>query len=82
MPIYDYSCSDCGKVSEILVHHTAEDVIRCPECGSSHVKKLPVAPYAIRNGSRAHGTTCCGRTERCDSPPCSKGDPCRRDRRM
>jgi hypothetical protein len=25
------------------------------------------------------GTTCCGRAERCETPPCSLDDTCRRD---
>lgn len=79
MPIYDYKCVDCGKVSEILVMHSNEGKIRCPECGSGNVVKLPTASYMIKTASRVPGTTCCGRTERCDSPPCSTGDTCRRD---
>jgi len=79
MPIYDYKCIDCGDVFEILVRQSGEKEIYCPECGSGNVVKLPTASYVIKIGAGVSGTTCCGRTERCDSPPCSSGDSCRRD---
>jgi len=79
MPIYDYKCIDCGTVSEILVRYSDEGEIHCPQCNSGNMVKLPTASYLIKTGTGAPGTTCCGRTERCDSPPCSTGNSCRRD---
>jgi putative FmdB family regulatory protein len=77
MPIYDYSCRECGKVSEILVR-TSEGEVRCPHCGSGDMGRLVSASYSIKMESADPGTTCCGRTERCETPPCSSGDVCRR----
>ncbi|HEY79245.1 MAG TPA: zinc ribbon domain-containing protein [Dehalococcoidia bacterium] len=77
MPIYDFRCLECGKVSEVFVRGS-EHVPRCPDCGSVNLKRLMSSSYAIRMGSQAADTTCCGRTERCDAPPCSTGDTCRR----
>jgi putative FmdB family regulatory protein len=79
MPIYDYKCRDCGKISEIFLRSLNESV-KCPECGSENMEKLISASYAIKmEGHYSPGTTCCGRTERCDSPPCSTGGVCRRE---
>ena len=78
MPIYDFRCQDCGKVSEILVRGADDGSIRCDECGSGNVEKLISSSYIMRMDAPRRGTTCCGSTERCDSPPCSSGDTCRR----
>jgi putative FmdB family regulatory protein len=78
MPIYDYRCNECGKISEILVRNLDGETIRCPGCGSDKLEKLVSASYLVRTESRAPGTTCCGRTERCEAPPCSTGDVCNR----
>jgi len=78
MPIYEYVCEACGKVSEFLVGvGQGEATISCKHCGSSHVKQqLSVSSFSMR-GSPA-GKTCCGKEERCDTPPCSTGRGCRR----
>lgn len=78
MPIYDYRCKECGRVSEVFVRNIEGGAIRCPHCGSEDVEKLFSASYIIRMGEAAPGTTCCGRDSRCDTPPCSTDDVCRR----
>ncbi len=77
MPIYDYSCRECGKVSEILVR-TSEGEVRCPHCGSGDLRQLVSASYTIRMGAASPGATCCGRADRCETAPCSSGDVCQR----
>lgn len=37
MPIYEYSCRDCGKDSEILVREGTE--ISCRSCGSANLDR-------------------------------------------
>lgn len=78
MPIYDFKCRECGKVSEILLRNNNETV-RCLNCGSSDLEKLVSASCVIKNYSSTYGATCCGRAERCEAPPCSTGNRCRRD---
>ena len=77
MPIYDFKCNKCGEVSEFL-DRGANQIPTCPECGSNDMEKLIPSSYSVRMGSHTSGTTCCGRDDRCDSPPCSKGNSCRR----
>jgi len=81
MPIYEYRCIQCGKVSEILFGVGPDnDSLVCQHCGSHDLEKiLSVSSFTFADSSRAPGTTCCGRDERCDSPPCSSGGACRRD---
>ncbi len=44
MPLYDYRCSDCDRVFELLVKLADQPV--CPECGCAMEKQvsLPAAP--------------------------------------
>ncbi|MGQ9688230.1 MAG: FmdB family zinc ribbon protein [Desulfobaccales bacterium] len=41
MPIYEYCCSACGKVSEFLILSlTSPFTPQCPRCGSMELKRL------------------------------------------
>mgnify|MGYP005846973525 CR=1 FL=1 len=78
MPIYEYRCTDCRHSWEVLLLGRTAEPTRCPSCGGDRVVKVPSAPYVAR-GTTGHGEhTCCGRAERCDSPPCSGGGGCQR----
>lgn len=81
MPIYEYRCNQCGEVSEILTGIGSDsDLPLCKNCGSTNLEKLMSASsFVSRDSTRASGTTCCGREERCDTPPCSGGGGCGRD---
>ena len=79
MPIYEYRCATCGGRVEVLVRSTSTAPV-CPECGSLLTDKLFSTPHILSGQShRQPGHTCCGRDERCDTPPCSAGGTCRRD---
>jgi len=81
MPIYEYRCEDCGKITEILLmRNDNNESIICKYCGSKRLKKLISAPASVIMGSSIRkGKTCCGRDERCDNPPCSSDGSCKRD---
>jgi len=80
MPIYEYRCESCGAVSEYLVVKENEGPIRCRQCGSSRMDRiLSASSFTLRSPERAPGRTCCGREERCDTPPCSGGGTCYRE---
>ncbi len=80
MPIYDYRCRDCGTVSEVLVRGEDSASARCASCGGENLERLLTASYTIRMESAGDGgQTCCGRNERCDTPPCSMGGGCHHD---
>ena len=78
MPIFDYKCQECGKVSEVFVNNADSRSITCHTCGSDKMERLISASYVLQTEIRVPGTTCCGRTERCEAPPCSVGDTCSR----
>jgi putative FmdB family regulatory protein len=39
MPIFEYKCSKCGFVNEVLVKSASSKGPACPECGEKKVKK-------------------------------------------
>jgi putative FmdB family regulatory protein len=82
MPIYEYRCENCGKVAEVLQKSFAQkEPSVCTNCGSTEMKKMISPPGFIAvGGSTPKGTTCCGREERCSTPPCSDDGVCGRDR--
>ena len=41
MPIYEYRCTQCGKISEFLVGIGSEDTeLKCRHCGSEELVKM------------------------------------------
>lgn len=76
MPIYDYRCAGCGQVTEVLVRSTAQAPSVCPSCGGA-LERMPSAPH-VHRGTPNPGHTCCGREERCEKPPCTSGQSCRK----
>lgn len=44
MPLYDFRCSACQTVSELLVKPSDAPV--CPQCGGSSLEKLIALPAA------------------------------------
>jgi len=77
MPIYDYACEDCGHRFELKHEMGGASDLKCPSCSSSSVSKQISMPGLIRTAVKPQGgQTCCGRTERCDKPPCSSGGQC------
>jgi len=51
MPIYEYRCLDCGKISEIFLRSPHSGSIECPICGSKNLERLLSASYAIKMGA-------------------------------
>ncbi len=48
MPLYDYSCQQCGQQSELLVSGNSQP--ECPHCGSSRLSKmLPIVAAPTRS---------------------------------
>lgn len=78
MPIYDYKCLVCGKVFELLTSCFGDSKTpACPDCGNRDLERMISAPALLKNATKS-GTTCCGREERCEKPPCSTDERCHR----
>ncbi len=89
MPTYEYMCESCGYKFEKFQKMTDNVLEVCPECGG-HIKRLFGKGAGIifkgsgfyetdyKRSAPSGGRTCCGRTERCDKPPCSDDGVCKR----
>ncbi len=70
MPIYEYECKDCGKISEVLVFGN-DEAVSCAFCNSSDLKKLMSAHSTVGSSDNRTGGTpagCCGMPNSCGSP--------------
>jgi putative FmdB family regulatory protein len=80
MPIYEYECCKCGVISEFFEGMTQEQPVRkCDACGSDDLTRIMPRGVQSRMGQvmgSQGGKTCCGREDRCDTPPCAKGAAC------
>jgi putative FmdB family regulatory protein len=66
MPLFDYLCLECGKVSEILVTASG-DKPQCKVCASGNLKKMLSAHSSLSGASMSKfpgpgDTACCGST--------------------
>lgn len=69
MPIYEYTCSQCGSDFELLVREGT--VIECPECGSKKAAKKMSAFSAQSGSSNDAPPPCFGGG--CDLGKCGSG---------
>jgi putative FmdB family regulatory protein len=60
MPIYEFSCLNCGKVFEKLVLKDEEiQELRCPYCNSKNIKKL-ISNFYSNKDSSLKSSSCSG----------------------
>jgi len=53
MPIFEYSCDDCGTKFEQLVRRSADaNTVRCPSCGRDHLT-TQYSTFAARSAAAA-----------------------------
>jgi len=79
MPIYEFRCGECGSEFESVRLPGREWTTTCPGCGSKRAEKLFSTFSTPRHPASGGGLTCCGREERCDSPPCGTNGSCNAD---
>ncbi len=72
MPIYEYRCSDCGKVTEVLVLGRSQQPA-CSHCGGTRVAKLVSAPNAVIKSGSSSGSSDMGS---CGGSTCGTGGCC------
>jgi putative FmdB family regulatory protein len=84
MPTYEYQCNTCGHQFEQEQAITSEPLTECPKCQGRISRLLSGGTGFILKGSghgessrgasdcsfEQTGTTCCGRSQRCETPSC------------
>ena len=56
MPIYEYRCSACGQLHEVLQKVTEPPLVECPSCGKAGMQKLLTAAGFQLKGSGWYAT--------------------------
>ncbi len=56
MPIYEYSCQDCGNEFELLIR--GQEQAACPTCGKAHLTKAFSVPAAPAGGGEMQQLPC------------------------
>ncbi|MDD2218935.1 MAG: zinc ribbon domain-containing protein [Desulfoplanes sp.] len=59
MPIFEFTCKDCGEIFEEIVSRSSQQAIRCPKCGSRKVQKL-LSRTVVSSPGTSPGTSSCG----------------------
>ncbi len=75
MPIYEYQCEQCQKVSEFLVGVSRSKVkIECAHCGSKKMEKK-ISSGFLTTGSKSKQDYCAQKGP-CQTPTCMRGGGC------
>ncbi len=68
MPLYEYTCGDCGKTFEFLARNSEQTPDKCPSCEGTTLKKQ-FSAFAISTGSSSSPAA------KCESCPNQGGCP-------
>ena len=80
MPLFEYLCLDCGRVSEVLIMGS-DDQAECSQCNSHNMRKLISASSSASGPGGGKGlpgkgdTSCCGSTPG-QAPGCAGPGSC------
>ena len=70
MPIFEYSCADCGTKFEKLVRRSADaDALQCPSCGEKHLtQELSTFAAQVSDGAGKSAEAPACPSGRCSNP--------------
>lgn len=74
MPIYEFSCEDCGEEFEVLLKSRSEaDEVACKKCGSRKVRRLmsTITPIVDSGGGGEADRPRVAETHKCDTGTCT-----------
>ena len=74
MKLYEFKCEDCGNIFELLKDEIVK--LKCSICGSENIKRMFSLPLIVKDYAKNEDKTCCGRDERCSTPPCGDNGAC------
>jgi putative FmdB family regulatory protein len=64
MPIFEYKCGKCGRISEFLEPHDSKQLKACPHCGSRKLERqISTFALGVKEGNSK-------RCEACDDRSC------------
>lgn len=75
MPIYEYACENCGKVTQKLISFSQKtEEIECPECKGTAKNIVSTSAFHLKGGgwySQGYGKTEGSCSAKTDSPKCA-----------
>ncbi len=73
MPIYEFRCKDCGKVSEFQMKMSDPNPQNCPTCGEPSLSKIMSLPSFQLKGGGWYSEGYDGRSNKASASPNSEG---------
>ncbi len=73
MPIYEFRCKDCGKVSEFQMKMSDPNPQNCPTCGEPSLTKIMSLPSFQLKGGGWYSEGYDGRSNKASASPKSEG---------
>jgi len=74
MPIYEYECQKCNKVTEAWQSVSDEPLTCCPDCHGSLKKLISSSSFRLKGGGWYADGYCSSKQCKCEStPPASDG---------
>jgi putative FmdB family regulatory protein len=67
MPIYEYECTSCGKVHEIIQKMSDKPIVKCPKCSGRLQKLISQSSFHLK-GSGWYATDYAGKSNSGSSP--------------
>ena len=74
MPLYEYRCGKCGKLTEVIQSFSEKPLRICPHCGARALKKLMSAPAIQFKGSGWYVTDYAGKSGESREPATGSTD--------
>lgn len=74
MPVYEYECSNCGRVVEVWQSLSDEPMTECPDCAGSLKKLISMSSFRLKGGgwyADGYASNASSATSRASSPSCA-----------
>jgi putative FmdB family regulatory protein len=55
MPVYEYQCTTCERIFEVITIRKDKDPHKCPDCGHNGKKILSSSTYRMKGYSEKNG---------------------------
>jgi len=72
MPLFEYKCTNCGKISEFILKPGDAPMDGCRFCGEKRLERILFSPFAV---GKANPSSNCEHRHVCGSG-CSHGGSC------